>query len=627
MRALGRTDKKATQFLAGGFELISRYETAPAAPRALIDVAIDASRFGFGANVPIALLREAAPDYIDDADWNERDDSWLERALSYASQPSLGIAGPLSKTRRRSDETQPQDAYRLADFLEEYGRLSRQYVLPPESFWSAVVDHASARALLDLAYQLEFRGRFKASARIYLKAAEKGDSNGWLFLADNLRRRGDNAGAEAVLRVAADSGVIDAQVDIAEILYEHGDTAGAKATLKSILTDKYQEFDSRSIAWDLLARVCEETGDLITARRLLRHAAAAGESIAIQKLAPNELRTDGAVVRELKKSAFEVRQSRRKLERARKTLVRLSARSDESFEWALQHYGAELAEEERNGDNADSLMILGRIHSARGDHAAARTMFLKAINVLDDPYEYGVIPALVELMKILKKKGDKATAERLWKYGLELDGSICRPWKVADQMPPAGRGEGQYSRANSGADGEFPRKYAGPTHGGAGSRGFAPAVTLPWAGLDDDAFERVLYNVLRDIPGYENVQWLMHTRAPDRGRDLSLDRLLPDAAGAIRHERVVVQAKHWLSRSLRPADIADTLAAVKLWEPPTIRCLVIATSGRFTADAVMWIERHNDGAIAPLIEPWPAPKLEALIAERPELARAHGLGV
>lgn len=71
--------------------------------------------------------------------------------------------------------------------------------------------------------------------------------------------------------------------------------------------------------------------------------------------------------------------------------------------------------------------------------------------------------------------------------------------------------------------------------------------------------------------------------SPDRGRDLSLDRVLRDSTGGVRNARVIVQAKHWLKRSVGPADVTATLAVVKLWEPPLIRGLIIATSGRFTA--------------------------------------------
>jgi hypothetical protein len=150
-------------------------------------------------------------------------------------------------------------------------------------------------------------------------------------------------------------------------------------------------------------------------------------------------------------------------------------------------------------------------------------------------------------------------------------------------------------------------------------------VALPWERLDDDGFERLLFDLLRSYRNHQNVQWLMKTRAPDRGRDLSFERRLPDATGGVRIERVMVQAKHWLTKSVSPADIAATLAVVGQWEPPVIRGLIIATSGRFTQDAVAAAERHNDKGLLPLIELWPESKLEMLLSQKPGIAAGHGL--
>lgn len=150
-------------------------------------------------------------------------------------------------------------------------------------------------------------------------------------------------------------------------------------------------------------------------------------------------------------------------------------------------------------------------------------------------------------------------------------------------------------------------------------------IALPWDRLDNTGFERLLYDLLRAFPDHQNVQWLMHTRAPDRSRDLSVERVLQTSTGDIRTERVIVQVKHWLKRSVGVPELAATLAGVKLWEPPVVRVLVIATSGRFSADAVAWAEKHNDGGIAPFIELWPDSKLETLLAQKPHLAAAHDL--
>lgn len=153
----------------------------------------------------------------------------------------------------------------------------------------------------------------------------------------------------------------------------------------------------------------------------------------------------------------------------------------------------------------------------------------------------------------------------------------------------------------------------------------AATLALPWERLDDDGFERLLYDLLRDIPEHQNVQWLMQTRAPDRGRDLSLDRVLRDGSGGVRTERVIVQAKHWRSRSVNAHAVSETATGGKLWGPPLVRGIVIATSGRFTADAVSWAERHNSEGTAPYIELWPDSRLETLLARRPHIAAAHGL--
>lgn len=151
------------------------------------------------------------------------------------------------------------------------------------------------------------------------------------------------------------------------------------------------------------------------------------------------------------------------------------------------------------------------------------------------------------------------------------------------------------------------------------------STALAWHNITDDGFERVLFDLLRGLDGYENVQWLTKTRAPDRGRDLSLDRQIIDAAGPMRSERVIVQAKHWTSKSIRPTDVVEALASIPTWEPPRVTHLVIATTGRFTADAVAVIEKHNLEGKRPQIEMWPDSQLEAMSARRPDIVEAHDL--
>lgn len=151
------------------------------------------------------------------------------------------------------------------------------------------------------------------------------------------------------------------------------------------------------------------------------------------------------------------------------------------------------------------------------------------------------------------------------------------------------------------------------------------SVALKWDQLDAGDFERLVYNLFQGATGYENVEWSMRTNAPDRGRDIAAYRVTSDALSSVHRLRVVVQCKHWLSRSLSAPDVANEVATAKLWTSPPVDVLIIVSSGRFSADAITWIENHNSGRGLPRIEWWPESHLETLIAQRPELGREFGL--
>ena len=147
-----------------------------------------------------------------------------------------------------------------------------------------------------------------------------------------------------------------------------------------------------------------------------------------------------------------------------------------------------------------------------------------------------------------------------------------------------------------------------------------PVTTrLNWGNITDEEFERLLFNIVADADGYTNPQWLTHTNAPDRGRDISAERVSSDSLSGTRNQRVIIQAKHWQRKSIRPTDVSDALTQVALLEPPRVHVLVVATSGRFTADAVAWVEKHNEAGRQPVIEMWAESHLELLLAQRPHL--------
>jgi hypothetical protein len=143
------------------------------------------------------------------------------------------------------------------------------------------------------------------------------------------------------------------------------------------------------------------------------------------------------------------------------------------------------------------------------------------------------------------------------------------------------------------------------------------ATELNWQVLTPADFERLVFNLIDQTKNYENPKWLTHTNAPDRGRDLSVDRMLRDSLAGSRKQRVILACKHTDSVNLKT--VAELVAQMKLWEPPRVDELIIVTTGRFTTDAIDWIEKHNNGSNVLRLEMWPDSQLERLLARRPEL--------
>jgi hypothetical protein len=151
------------------------------------------------------------------------------------------------------------------------------------------------------------------------------------------------------------------------------------------------------------------------------------------------------------------------------------------------------------------------------------------------------------------------------------------------------------------------------------------STRLAWEGLTPQDFERLVFALLDGEVGYENPEWLMHTSASDRGRDLSVMRVISDPLTGTRRERVLVQCKHWENRSIGAKEVATLREQMRLWEPPRVDVLIIASSGRFSSDAVRLIELQNQSDSALRIEMWPESHLERLLAARPALIAEFGL--
>ena len=145
---------------------------------------------------------------------------------------------------------------------------------------------------------------------------------------------------------------------------------------------------------------------------------------------------------------------------------------------------------------------------------------------------------------------------------------------------------------------------------------------LAWEQLNDEDFERLVFDLLHSADSYENVEWLMKPNAPDRGRDISADRVSKDDLSATRRIHVLFQCRHWQSRSIGISELQTLLAEVGLWSK-NFAVVVMATSGRFTQDAVEWRETREFKGVYPAVEFWPDSHLEHLLASRPALRSNH----
>jgi hypothetical protein len=146
---------------------------------------------------------------------------------------------------------------------------------------------------------------------------------------------------------------------------------------------------------------------------------------------------------------------------------------------------------------------------------------------------------------------------------------------------------------------------------------------IRWQRLSDADFERLIFDLVSSARGYENAQWLTHTNAADRGRDLSVDRVSTDSLSGTRRLRVIVQCRH--KKCVGVGEVSQLKEQMVLWEPPRVDELIVATPGRFSTDAVQWIEKHNESNHSLRIIMWPDSHLEKLLAQRPHLLGSYGL--
>ncbi|WP_369192378.1 hypothetical protein [Streptomyces sp. R08] len=169
--AIAANPDEATQYLAGGRELLARYRGGPEI-RALIDAAVDAARLGYANDITRPFLSAAAWALLPESYLRTRDGHWSERwfrqALGDAGEPCRGVPGPLTTLLTGPGQSQADgDSYRLADYLRQ--QISRQRTLhcPPDAWWEAAANHLPSPAgLLALAKAAQTRGRYQVSVEL-----------------------------------------------------------------------------------------------------------------------------------------------------------------------------------------------------------------------------------------------------------------------------------------------------------------------------------------------------------------------------------------------------------------------------------------------------------------------------
>ncbi len=206
--ALARAkDYQITQYLTGVPVLLERYRAAPPVAKAIVHAAMDARRLDLGPALPHSFLRAAAPGYLTDFDWVAAAENWFESGLEYTAAPCNGILGILTRIRPRptrnfsevtaivrpgqADGTTSEPRYRLADYLEEFGRERRAGQVPPDAFWNAAAAYAEPKALPAIGAEANHLRLYRQAARLWKRATLTSSRSGSLLVQLLLARSPD----------------------------------------------------------------------------------------------------------------------------------------------------------------------------------------------------------------------------------------------------------------------------------------------------------------------------------------------------------------------------------------------------------------------------------------------------
>jgi hypothetical protein len=280
--AVEKADGRVTQYLAGAYELVHRYERADEVAKAALWAAIDLRRLSRSRHVDEEFLRHAVAGYLDDV-WEQADvlGARLPAALAYLAEPCHGVPGPLSPRRTaRGEAASPSMEFRLADYIEELGRTTRRRICPPASFWdAAVATLTEPTVLIDLAQAAESRLRLRRAESLYRAAADCGHSLTPLELAWLRQRDGDDSAADRLAIYLTGEEHAAALVRLAGLQ----ERAGRHEAAEKLAMQAVTEGDPSALVQ--LAWIRECAGDFVAAERLAEQAADNGDASVLVELA------------------------------------------------------------------------------------------------------------------------------------------------------------------------------------------------------------------------------------------------------------------------------------------------------------------------------------------------------
>ncbi|WP_217238348.1 hypothetical protein [Streptomyces sp. AC555_RSS877] len=436
-----RAHGRVTQDLAGAPQLLSRYQNASPAAKAVLEAAMDARRLGVGLHLPQAFLTDAAIDYLDQSDYDQLTDDWAELAYAELARLVHGKQAPLRRTTPRPPRRPPATAaseapapppavpqFRFADYLEQHGRTTRRYLCPPASFWHAAHTHLTHPDDLDnLATAAENRHRLQWAHCLRHCAADYGSTDALHSLAVSLEKVGEREGAEALARQAAQRGdtvVLHRLTMMREIA---GDREGAEA----------------------LARQAADHGNTNALQGLAMLRGQAGEREGAENLVPqatDQGSTDDLVQLAVTRESAGDREGAEALARQAADHGSIAALYNLAMmrESAGDREGAELLLLQVADHGDDPLYHLAVMRESAGDQEGAETLLRKAA-------KHGSAEALYRLAMMRESAGDREGALALARQAAD-QGDAHALFSLAEIREEAGDGEGAEALARQAAD-------------------------------------------------------------------------------------------------------------------------------------------------------------------------------